>query len=230
MAKKAAKQSSAFHCFTEADWAAIEQTLPAQRSLWARDIRFELEQIGREFWGMRQQRLRRPSARDHKRLRRCIKMLACLESSVLKNDLAFVYRRLMGWDALLEMYSSEGFQRKRDVHREVLYARIIALWESSLGGRFGVSSTGPLARFLDATLNPILGPEEMLGLDGIKAVLQREKNRREYAIGEARRLEEKYGAVGDWVRIGISALLIMGLRGIEWANLGSEGVRKLCIS
>jgi hypothetical protein len=95
----------------------------------------------------------------------------------------------MGWDALLEAYSGEGFQRKRDVHREVLYARIIALWESPLGGRFGVSSTGPLARFLDAALDPILGLE-MLGLDGIKAVLQREKNRREYAIGEARRLKK----------------------------------------
>jgi hypothetical protein len=26
------------------------------------------------------------------------------------------------------------------------------------------------------------------------------------------------------------ALFFMGLRGIEWANLGAEGARKLCIS
>jgi hypothetical protein len=88
----------------------------------------------------------------------------------------------------------------------MLYVRIIMLWEYPLGGRFGVSSTGPLARFLAAVLDPILGPEEMLSFDGIKAVLQREKNRREYSIGEARRLKKKYGAVGDWFRIGIPAL------------------------
>jgi hypothetical protein len=127
----------------------------------------------------------------------------CLESPALKKDLVFVYWRLRGWDALLEAYSGKAAS---DVHREMLYVRIIMLWEYPLGGRFGVSSTGPLARFLAAVLDPILGPEEMLSFDGIKAVLQREKNRREYSIGEARRLKKKYGAVGDWFRIGIPAL------------------------
>src|SRR5262249_17735315 len=102
----------------------------------------------------------------------------------------------------------EGFQRTSDAHREMLYARIIALWESVLGGRFRVSRTGPLACFLDAVLSPILGPEETLGFDGIKTMLQREKSRREASIRRARELKEKYapGAVGDWFRIGISAL------------------------
>jgi hypothetical protein len=203
MTPRAVRQSSIFHSYTEAQWAAIEQTLPAQRSLWARDIRFELEQIGREFWGMRQQRLRRPSARDPERLRRCIKMLECLESPALKKDLAFTYWRLRGWDALLEAYSGKATS---DVHREILYVRIIMLWEYPLGGRFGVSSTGPLARFLVAVLDPILGPDETPSDDGIKAMLQREKHRREYSIREARRLEEKYGAVDGWIRIGIPAL------------------------
>jgi hypothetical protein len=203
MAPQADDQSSAFHSYTEAEWAAIEQTLPAQRTLWMRDIRFELEQIGCQFWGMRQQRLRRPSVRDHERLRRCIKMLARLESPVLKKDLAFVYWRLWGWDALLEAYRGKA---ANDVYREMLYVRIIMLWEYPLGGRFGVSSTGPLARFLDAVLDPILGSEEMPGFDGIKAMLQREKNRREYSRREARRLEEKYGAVDGWIRIDSSAL------------------------
>jgi hypothetical protein len=206
MAKKAAKQSSAFHRYTEAEWAAIERTLPAQRSLWARDIRFELEQIGREFWGMRQQRLRRPSAHDCELLRLCIETLARLKSPALKRDFMPTYSRLMAWDGLLEMWSGEGFQRQRDIHRELLYARAIALWESVLGGRFGVSSTGPLARFLVAVLEPILGPDETPSDDGIKAMLQREKNRREYSIGKARQLEEKYGAIDGWVRIDISAL------------------------
>jgi len=206
MAPQADDQFTPFHSYTDAQWAAIEQTLPAQRSFWARDIRFELEQIGREFWGMRQQRLRRPSAHDRARLRLCIETLARLKSPALKRDFMPTYSRLMAWDALLEMWSGEGLQRKRDILRELLYARVIALWECVLGGRFGVSSTGPLARFLDAVLDPILGPEEMPSLDGIKAMLQREKSRRKYSIGEAQRLKEKYGADGDWFRIDNPAL------------------------
>jgi hypothetical protein len=199
----------AFHSYTEAEWAAIEQKLPAQRTFWTRDIRFELEQIGREFLGMRQQRLRRPSARDRERLCLCLETFAHFESPALRRDLASVYWRLRGWDALLEAYAGEGFQRQRDAHREMLCARIIALWESVLGGRFGVSNSGPLARFLDAVLGPILGPEEMLGFDGLKAMLQREKNRRKYSKRRARELKEKYApnaADDDWFRIGIPAL------------------------
>jgi len=54
---------------------------------------------------------------------------------------------------------------------------MIWLWEHSLGGRFGVSFEGPLARFLAAALGPILR-SEMPGSDGIKALLQREKDSR----------------------------------------------------
>jgi hypothetical protein len=175
MTAKAKRQPTTFHSYTEAQWTVIERELPSRSS--ARDIRFELEQIGREFWGMRQQRLRRPSSRDYERLRYCVKMLARLESPALKKDLEFAHWRLTGWDKLLEAWSGAGFQRKRDVHRELLYERVIRLWTGPLGGSLGVSTTGPLARFLDAVLEPILGPEEMPGLDGIKAILRREKNR-----------------------------------------------------
>src|SRR5262249_52918444 len=157
----------------------------------ARDIRFELEQIGREFWGMRQQRLKRPSVRDRAHLCLCLETLAHLRSPALKRDFMPTYSRLMAWVGLLEMWSGEGVQRKRDILRELLYERAIALWESVLGGRFGVSRTGPLARFLDAVLDPILEPEEMPGLDGIKAMLQREKSRREVGLRRARELKEK---------------------------------------
>src|SRR5215813_12798173 len=177
----AAQQSSTFHSYTEAEWAAIEQTLPAQKTLWTRDIRFELEQIGRQFWAMRQQRLGRPSEDDHDRLRLCIEALTRLRSPVLQRDLAPAYWRICGWNALLEAYSGPGFQRTSDVHREIMYARVIALWENILGGRFTASRTGPLPRFLNAVLAPILGPEEMLGDDGLKTMLQREKDRREYS-------------------------------------------------
>jgi hypothetical protein len=171
----AKRKSNTFHSYTEAQWAVIERELPSRSSV--QDIRFELEQIGREFWGMRQQRSRRPSLRDRERLRYCIKILAQLESPALKKDFELTRRRLTGWDKLLEAWSGAGFQRKRDVHRELLYDRVIRLWTGPLGGSLRVSTTGPLARFLDAVLEPILGLEEMPGLDGIKAILQREKNR-----------------------------------------------------
>jgi hypothetical protein len=207
MAKKAVNQSNAFHSYTEAQWAVIEQGLPAQRTFWTRDIRFELEQIGREFWGMRQQRLKRPSARDRARLRLCIETLARLENPALKRDFMLTYSRLMAWDELSEAWSGEGFRRTRDILRELLYARAIALWVGVLGGHFGVSRIGPLARFLAAVLAPILGPDETPNEEGIKAILQREKNRRERSIRRARELKEKYAADSDWFRIGISALL-----------------------
>jgi len=143
MAAKANRKSTPFHSYTDTQWATIEQTLPPQRTFWARDIRFELEQIGREFWGMRQQRLKRPSVRDRAHLCLCLETLAHLRSPALKRDFMPTYSRLMAWVGLLEMWSGEGFQRKRDILRELLYARAIALWESVLGGRFGVSRTGP---------------------------------------------------------------------------------------
>jgi hypothetical protein len=191
MAPEAAQQSNTFPSYTEAEWAAIERTLPAQRTFWMGDIRFELEQIGRQFWAMRQQRLDRPSEDDHARLRLCIETLTRLKSPVLQRDLAPAYWRLWGWNALLEMYSGTGFQRTGDDHREIMYARVIYVWEKILGGRFTASRTGPLPRFLNAVLTPILGSEEMLGEDGLKAMLQREKDRREYSIREARRLAKK---------------------------------------
>jgi len=178
MAAKAKRKSTPFHLYTDAEWAAIEQELPQKKSPPGRDIRFELEQMGREFWAMRHQRLLRPSIRDCDGLHQCIELMKRFKSRSLKKALEPAYREIKAWDDLLVAWNSEAFQRKRDIHRELLYGRLIGLWEGPLGGRLGVSTTGPLARFLDAALGPILGLEEAPGLDGIKAILQREKNRR----------------------------------------------------
>ena len=175
--RKSTRKSIPFHRYTDAEWAAIEQKLPQKKSPPGRDIRFELEQMGREFWAMRHQRLLRPSARDREGLHQCIELMERFESRSLKKALEPAYRKMKAWDDLLVAWNSEAFQRQRDAHRELRYGRIIGLWEGPLGGRLGVSTTGPLASFLDAALGPILGAEKP-GFEGIKAILQREKNRR----------------------------------------------------
>jgi hypothetical protein len=178
MATKAAPETTSFHRYTDEQWVAIERILPPTNLLsWGRNVRFALEQIGREFCAMRDRRLRRPSAREHEQLRRCIARIESIRHPSLRRALGPSYDLMRAWDSLLEAWSSKGFQRRRDVHRELLYGRMIWLWEHSLGGRFGVSFEGPLARFLTAALGPILR-SEMPGSDGIKALLQREKDSR----------------------------------------------------
>ena len=116
MAAKAGREITPFHNYTDAQWAAIQQKMPRESPSW-RDIRFELEQIGREFWGMRHQRLLRPSARDHEGLRRCIKLIERFKSRPLKKALESAHRTMKAWDDLMVAWNSEAFQRTSDIHR-----------------------------------------------------------------------------------------------------------------
>jgi hypothetical protein len=179
MAVTARHESTPFHSYTDAQWAAIEQELPQKGSPPGRDVQFELEQIGRAFWGMRHQRWLRLSAHDQESLRRCIKLIERFESRSLKKTLEFTLQTMKAWDGLMAAWNSGAFQRKSDIHRQLLYDRILRLWVG-LGGRLGASLTGPTARFLDAVLGPILGSEAP-GLDGIRAIIRREQQCRKYA-------------------------------------------------
>ena len=194
MATKAGREITPFHNYTDAQWAAIQQKMPRESPSW-RDIRFELEQIGREFWGMRHQRSLRPSARDHEGLRRCIKLIERFKSRPLKKALESAHRTMKAWDDLMVAWNSEAFQRTSDIHRQLLYDRIIRLWVG-LGGRLGASLTGPTVRFLDAVLEPILGPEAP-GLDGIRAIVRREQHRRKFWKEVANRRGEKQDPTVD---------------------------------
>jgi hypothetical protein len=48
--------------------------------------------------------------------------------------------------------------------------------------------------------------------------------------GMAGLAENKNGTAGAKLPYDWFCFLFLGLRGIEWANLGAEGARKLCIS
>src|SRR5262245_66146999 len=79
--KAEAEPTTTFYRYTDAQWAEIERLLPAQKLLWMRDVRFELEQMGRQLWAMRRVRGRTiavegqpnySAKEDCERLRRCL--------------------------------------------------------------------------------------------------------------------------------------------------------------
>ena len=188
--------STTFYRYTDEQWMEIECLLPAQKSLWMGDARFELDQMGRQLWAMRRVRERTitveglpnySAKEDCKRLRRCLSELGQVQHPVLTIPLKSSYQTISAIAAWLDHMSGEGFQRSSDPYRELLYDRIIVLWRDSLGGKLSISEDGPLARFLDAVLAPILAPVT-LSRRGIKAILER---RREL-LGKRRRIKKRY--------------------------------------
>jgi hypothetical protein len=172
--------------YTAAEWARIEETLPQKGSPPAREIRFELEQMGREFWAMRNRRSGRPSEDEHKGLRRCIEWIENeLEHYDLKKALKPAYRVMVGWNAQMEAWNGRGFQRHSDAYRELLYERVGELWVGSLRGKvgtshdvYGIGVIGPFVRFFTAVFEPILPPEEMLSPEGIRSLIRRWRRRK----------------------------------------------------
>src|SRR5262249_46644474 len=150
-------------------------TLPQKGSPSGRDIRFELEQMGREFWGMRTKRVRKPTARERAGLLRCIKWIEEeLEHLQLRRALKPAYEIMTAWASLLDAWNSRAFQGQADAHRWLLYHRMFRLWMGVLGGELGASRdkydqpSGPLVCFFEAAVNPILDPKERLGREGIR--------------------------------------------------------------
>jgi hypothetical protein len=174
MAARAGPTSTAFHAYTDEQWAAIEGTIPLGKIPPGRDIRFELEQIGREFWLMRGWRLRRLSSANYDRLCQCIELLAQISDPLFQTMIteSLIDKKLVAWKDWAEIYRGRAFQRGSDEHRELLYDRVIRVWTRVLGGRVASSASGPSTRFLDVVLGPILGSEAP-GPEGIKALVQR---------------------------------------------------------
>ena len=196
VAKAEAESTTTFYRYTDAQWAEIARLLPAQKWLWMGDARFELEQMGRQLWAMRRVRERTITVEglpnyhakeDCERLRRCLSELTQVQHPVLMINLQPGYQAISAVAAWLNHMSGEGFQRTSDPYRELLYDRVILLWRYSLGGKLSISEDGPLARFLDAVLAPILAPVT-LSRRSIKAILER---RREL-LGKPRRVKKRY--------------------------------------
>jgi hypothetical protein len=184
--------SDAFTRYTDAEWVEIQQAVQFRKDCppglnWT-EIRIDLEQVGRDFWMMRGRRLRRPSPREHERLRQLIKPMQDLETAFprlgqeLKVKLEPAYRWMLAWDALLEVWSSKHFRGRADAHRSLLYQRVLLMWIGPLRGEPKFSRTvdgevsGPLARFLAHVLGPILGPEAP-GPEGIASIVKQEQKR-----------------------------------------------------
>jgi len=78
---------------------------------------------------------------------------------------------------------AERFSGKKDPDRERLYVEVLRVWTDYLGGELGVSSSrdgryrGPLVRFFDAALLPILGAKRPKPRT-IRGIVDREKSRR----------------------------------------------------
>jgi hypothetical protein len=196
MAQKAeAEPTTTFFRYTDAQWAEIACLLPAQKWLWMGDARFELEQMGRQLWAMRRVRAWTitvegvpdyDARKDCERLRRCLCELVQVQHPALVIPLQPGHQAISAVAEWLDHMSGEGFQRTSDPYRELLYDRVILLWRYSLGGKLSISEDGPLARFLDAVLAPILVPAT-LSRRGIKAILER---RREL-LGKPRRAKKR---------------------------------------
>jgi hypothetical protein len=204
MAKAESESTTTFFRYTDAQWAEIECLLPAQKSFWMGDVRFELEQMGRHLWGMRCVREQTVAVEglpdynakeDRDRLHRCLDELNQFQHPALAIMLKSGRQAMMAAAGWLDFMSGELFQRTSDPYRELLYDRVILLWRDSLGGKLSISEDGPLARFLDAVLAPILVPAT-LSRRGIKAILKRRRGLlRKWRQIEQEELQKKFSRI-----------------------------------
>jgi len=181
-----------FDRFSDAQWREIQQAAQARKDCppglkWTA-IRLELEEAGRDYWTMRRRRLDRPSATEHRRLRELIERLQDLDLAFprlgqqLKTKLEPAYLFMVGWDVLLEGWSSKHFHGQTDFHRALLYDRVLLMWVGRLRGELRFSRSldgkvgGPLVRFFAATVLPILGPKAP-NPEGIASIIIRERAR-----------------------------------------------------
>jgi hypothetical protein len=184
-----------FDRYTDEQWEAIvaaKADWPPKID-WA-EIRAEIERAGRQFWLARELRRYLPDEVERIRIRRLIKDMKELESDLSHLDIPIVKSMIMNrtgdmeaklkslWRDLarLDLDGSEAFRGQADAHREILYFRMLRLWEGKLGGKLKFSrpnskvAGGPLVRFLTAVLEPILGPETP-GSEGIAAIIEKER-------------------------------------------------------
>jgi hypothetical protein len=86
----------------------------------------------------------------------------------------------------------------RDVAREWLYERVLGIWTDCLGGKLVTSTArrrvpyGPLVRFFDAIVRPLLG-DKAPGPHAIRGIVKQEKRQRQEATRRLVALRQKYG-------------------------------------
>jgi hypothetical protein len=108
--------------------------------------------------------------------------------------------RARDWLASFDVlaHSVEG---RRDEAKKLLYGRVLGIWADCLGGKLVTSTApgrapyGPLIRFFDAIVRPLLG-DKAPGPYAIRSIVKQERRRREEV---ARRLVEARQKYGDGV-------------------------------
>ena len=184
--------SRTFVCYSDDEWAEIQRAVQTREDClpglnWLQ-IRFDLEQIGRDYWALEQQRARKPSDAEYERLRDLIKLVQDIEIAFpvlghqLRAKLEPAYRWMTAWDGLLEGLTSRHFHGTANLFRKLLYGLVIETWHGPLRGELGTSHstgtdgieivTGPLVRFFEAAVNPILGPRKALSRPGIRKIIR----------------------------------------------------------
>ena len=87
---------------------------------------------------------------------------------------------------------------RRDEARRWLYWRVLGIWTDCLGGKLATSTAsgrapyGPLVRFFDAIVRPLLG-NEAPGPDAIRGIVKRERQQREQVAKQLAEARQKYG-------------------------------------
>jgi hypothetical protein len=100
--------------------------------------------------------------------------------------------RLVGLDML-----AHGHTGRRDAAKEWLYWRVLGIWTDCLDGKLMTSTArrrapyGPLVRFFDAIVRPLLG-DQAPGPDAIRSIVKREKRQREEAARQLVAIRQKY--------------------------------------
>jgi len=214
-----------FDRFSDAKWAEILQA----RKDWPSEvdwvqIRTELEQMGRDYWAMRNRRAARPSPDERDRLYDLLERTKDVEIAFprlgqeLRTAIEPARRFMLAREEILKVWSSRYFQRRSDAHRMLLELRLRLLWMGPLGGEWRSSHnqydevTGPLVRFLEAVFEPVLGSDAPTR-EGIRKIIKREQKVLERhakfwrAVPERRLGQEVPEAdlpapsIGDWFRL-----------------------------
>ena len=186
------RSSHTFDRYSDTEWANIQRAVQSRKDCppglnWSQ-IRFDLEQIGRDYWVLERQHARKPSTVEYARLHDLIKQVQDIEIAFpvlghqLRAKLEPAYRWITAWAKLLEGLNSRHFQRTANLFRKLLYSLVLGTWHGPLRGELGTSHstsidgiesvTGPLVRFFEAAVNPILGPGKALSRPGIRKIIR----------------------------------------------------------
>jgi hypothetical protein len=112
-------------------------------------------------------------------------------------DLEKLRKRVRAWIEGFDMLARSG-AGQRDVAKEWLYWRVLGIWTDCFSGKLVTSTApgrapyGPLVRFFDAIVRPLLG-DKAPGPYAIRSIVKQERRRREEAAGWLAAVKQKYG-------------------------------------